>query len=230
MTLLKTLLPYVVIAILIFLYLERCNKSGDLQDTNTALADTLTITRDSLGRETAKISIIVGNRKRDLKRIKTKDKTIKELQGMLKRGTVAATVLVNTTSGTVVSPTKVLLGDTINNFIYPTYWTMFENEWESFNITANKDTFDIDYKVYNHFEISQAYEKRKKGLFRKKVPVITVYNLNPKTETKELKSFAIRSRPRRFSFGVGTYAGLSVPTGKPTVIIGGGIQYNILGR
>lgn len=232
MTLLKRLLPYIIIGILVLLYLERCGKVGDIQTINTALSDTLTKTRDTLGRETAKISIIVGNSRRDLLKINSKDSSIKALQGLVRanRGIVAATVLSNATQGRAVTGTQISGRDTIyleNGIeVWPEYWTMFSDEWEDFNVTANRDTFDIEYKVYNKYEITQAYEKREKGLFKRKVPVISVTNLNPHTQTNELKSFAIKPAPRRITLGAGVYGGLQIPTFKPAVIVGGGVQYN----
>lgn len=229
----KKLLPYVIIVVLVILYLERCGKAGDLQTINVALNDTITITTDELGREKAKIAIIVGNSRRDLLKIQSRNKSIKALQAIVKanKGIVAATVLSNSTANSLLTGSTISHRDTIyveNGIeIYPTYWTMFTDEWQDFNITANQDTFDIDYKVFNRYDITQAYEKRKRGLFQRKVPMITVHNLNPHTFTESLRSFAIKPKPRKITLGVGVYGGFNLSDGQPTVIVGGGVQYNL---
>ena len=229
----KKYIPYIIIVILIILYLERCGKTGDLQSINVALNDTLTITTDELGREKAKIAIIVGNSRRDLLKIQSKNKSIKALQAIVKanKGIVAATVLSNSTVGRITSNSTISGRDTVylegGIEIYPTYWTMFTDEWQDFNVFANKDTFDIEYKVFNKYDITQAYQKPKKGLFQRKVPMITVHNLNPHTQTNELKSFAIKPKPRKITLGVGVYGGFQLSNGQPAVIVGGGVQYNL---
>ena len=221
-----------ICAIFLALYLDGCRNNNSLQDTYRAMADSLRVTEDALGRETAKISIITGNSRRDLLRIQSKDSTIKALQAMIKenRGIVAATILSNTTAHNIASNSQILPGDTVwegdTIKIYPTYWTIYKNKWEDFNIMANRDTIEVDYKVFNHYEISQAYEKPKNGFFVRKVPTITIHNLNPNTITTELRSFTIKEKKRKVTLGAGVYGGLAIPTGQPTVIIGGGIQYN----
>lgn len=232
----RTIILLVIIAILVALYLDQCRGVRNDHSISAALNDTLTKTRDTLGRETAKISMVIGSKKSDLLNIKSKDKQIIALQRLLKetKRVLSATVLSNVSRGHLATSSNIRGRDTIRNDsiieIYPEYWTIFNNEWEDFNITANKDTIEVEYKVFNKYEITQAYEKREKGLFKKKVPVITITNLNPNTETKALRSFAIKPKPRKFSIGVGAYYGFSVFTGVPTAIIGGGIQYNLLGR
>lgn len=236
MTSLKKLLPYIIIVIVILLYLDQCKKRGNESDINAALNDTLTIIINKDGTQTTKTSIITATSKRDLLRLETRNKEIKRLQRLLgeTKRLISATVFSNSTAARITSTSTISHRDTIyleNGIeIYPTYWTLFKDEWQDFNVTANQDTFLIDYKVFNRYEITQAYEKRKKGLFRKRVPVITIHNLNPHTLTLELKSFAIKPKPRKYSIGVGAYYGISIPTGVPALIIGGGIQYNLLGR
>lgn len=236
MTLLKQLLPYIIIVVLMLLYLDQCRTTGDERDINTALNDTLTFIINKDGTQTTKTSIITSTSKRDLIRLETRNKEIKRLQRLLgeTKRLLSATVFSNNTASRITSGSTISHRDTIyleNGIeVWPTYWTIFKDEWQDFNVTANQDTFLIDYIVFNRYEITQAYEKRKKGLFRKRVPVITIHNLNPHTETLTLKSFAIKPKPRKYSIGVGAYYGISIPTGVPTLIIGGGIQYNLLGR
>jgi len=225
-----------IIGVLIWLYLGQCNKANNQVDLISAISDKLTLTRDSLGRQTAKISVISVYNKKSFTAIKSKDSTIQALQALVSdtKGLLSATVLSNSTANVVRSVTTISRVDTVWRAevmeIYPVYWTMFKNEWENFNVTANRDTFIIDYTLYNKFEITQAREKREKGLFKRKVPVITIKNLNPHTETLALRSFAIKPQPRRISIGVGVYYGVTIPDGKLSALAGGGIQFNIFGR
>lgn len=233
----KPFLFVLAIAIIAILLLWRqCNKSGQQENISFAISDTLTLTRDTLGRQTAKISVITAYNKRGLLLYRTKDSTIQALQTLVARtkGLLSATVLSNSTANRIASASKITGRDTVIQdsliYLYPVYSTNFKNRWEDFIITADKDTFDINYTLFNEFEITQAREKRVKGLFKRKVPVITVKNLNPHTSTRELRSFAIKPHPRRVSLGVGVYYGFAIPTLKPTLVLGGGVQYNLIGR
>jgi len=230
------LITLVVAAILFILLWRQCNKTTQQGDISFAISDTLTLTRDSLGRQTAKISVITAFDKRGLLMIRTKDSTIKALKTLVAhtKGLLSATILSNSTANVVRSASNITGRDTVIQdsliYLYPVYSTNFKNRWEDFIITADKDTFDINYTLFNEFEITQAREKRIKGLFKRKVPVITIKNMNPNTETRELRSFAIKPHPRRMSLGVGVYYGFSIPTLKPSLILGGGVQYNLIGR
>lgn len=164
-----------------------------------ASQDTLHKFRNSFGQEETKTKLLYGTIS-DLKKLSySKDSSIQKLLALVNKKTISATVVSNTTSGTISSGTIVTGRDTVIKdsliYIYPEYTLKPQiTKWDSISGKATKDTFQIFYKVFNEFEITQRYEKQKvKGkLFRQKVPMINITNLNPKTETRELKSFAVQ--------------------------------------
>lgn len=164
-----------------------------------ASQDSLHISRNSLGQQESKTKLLYASVS-ELRKLNTsKDSSIQKLLKLVNKKTIGATVLSNTTSGTITSGTIITHKDTVKIngkdsliYIYPQYTLKRDSgKWEDIFATANKDSFVVKYKVFNEFHITQDYEKQKvEGKwFKQDVPIIKVINLNPKTETRELKSF-----------------------------------------
>lgn len=155
--------------------------------------------RNGLGQEETKTKLLYGSIS-DLKKLSaSKDSSIQKLLKLVNKKTIGATVISNVTSSTVSSSTTVASKDTIRKdsliYIYPVYTLKPSvSKWDSVSAIASKDSFNVFYKVYNEFSIVQSFEKQKVDgrLFRKKTAIIKVTNLNPKTETRELKSFTVQ--------------------------------------
>lgn len=232
------ILPYVAIAILAWLLMRGCDQQKADRLLQEAVQDTLRTTRNKLGQQQAKISILATASKKDFLKLKTKDSTILKLQGLVKKfkGKIqSATVLSNITSITGTGATNVVARDTmvINDtvYIYQEYSDTFDEKWSSGVIIANKDSISRDIKVRNEFEITNGWTKRKlKNLFKDPPLEVSVLNLNPNTETTELRTFTVQPPNKRFSVSVQAgygvlLNGFSVGTG---FYLGAGVSFNVI--
>lgn len=187
-----------------------------------ASQDSLHKFRNSFGQEEIKTKLLYGTIS-DLKKLgSSKDSSIQKLLALVNKKNISATVLSTTTSSTTTSGTAVSAKDTIRKdslvYIYPEYkfnkGDTLKNKWEQIYATANKDSFHLHYKIFNEFDITQRYEKQKikTKLFKQKVAMVNVVNLNPKTETRELKSFAVAPPKQKTGivFVAGVLAGIII--------------------
>lgn len=187
-----------------------CNRNKQLQVELVSVNDTLTKTITKKGEEKTATDLLLGTVK-DFKAMHASDSSsIGKLQKLVDKLSISATYLNNVTHNNLYSATQgiiqhdtVIGKDGIKN-IYPEYRDTIKNKWEDFKISANKDSFHIQYKVFNEFEIKQTWKRN--GLFRHKTAIAEITNLNPHTETKDLKSFTVAenkgNRLRDFLFGV----------------------------
>lgn len=187
-----------------FLFFDKgCNAPIDTskyisKELYDASQDTLHKFRNKFGQEETKTKLLTGTVS-DLKSLSaSKDSSIQKLIRLVNKKTISATVLSSSTSGIVTASTTVSSADTVRKdsliYVYPKYTLEpVVTKWDSMSATATKDSFKVQYKVFNEFEITQNYEKQKvKGKwFKQDVAMVNVKNLNPKTETRELKSFAL---------------------------------------
>lgn len=200
---------YIVIIFLCLIGMSNgCNETKQVQSLLNSVNDSLTKTINKYGQEKTTTDLLVGS-VNDLKAMHVADSSsIGKLQKLVDKLTISATYLSNVTQHTFVTPTQIILpGDTVRidsiAFVYPEYKTNYANRWERFDVKANKDSFAINYKVFNEFDLVQAWKKN--GLFKRKTPEISILNLNPHTETKDLKSFTVAenkgNRLRDFLWG-----------------------------
>ncbi len=187
----------IAIIVLCILLWRGCEGEGETEKMYQALNDSLVKTRNSLGQEVSTRQIIEAANKKDFLAIRSKDSTIIALQKLVKntKNVLAATVIKNQTYNSISGNTTVngrdtiVSGDTIK--IYPEYTLTRFNKWENISIKANKDSTHIEYKIYNDFNITQSLKKR--GLFKPPVPEIQIVNLNPHTETLDVRSFEVKA-------------------------------------
>lgn len=179
---------------LIFLNIKTCGKLTDVDNINSAKSDTIRTQKNEKGQYESTIAIMQGT-VADFKKIEAgKDSTIAHLQSIVDKHTISATVHGTVTGNSINSGTAITKYDTITKndttYLYPTYATKFKNRWEDFSITANKDSFHLDYKVFNEFDYVVRYNRPK--WYKARVPEITVTNLNTHTQTIELKNFTVK--------------------------------------
>ena len=197
--------------VLAFSNMHSCTRTREFGKLYNASSGELQTSRNKLGQEKATNSILYGEVS-DLKKINAgKDSTLSRLQELVNNRTISATVFSTATSSSVSSATVIGVFDTVfidtcKTLIYPRYTTNFENDWERFNITATKDSFNIDYSVFNRYEFKQEWERY--GFLKTKKRAVTgVLNLNPNTETKELQTFTVQckcNKTKWFTAGAAT--------------------------
>lgn len=180
---------------LVAMNIKTCGKLSDIEQINFAKEDTLQTIKNKHGQYESTIAIMNGT-VADLKKLNAgKDSAILKLQKMVDRHTISATVHGTVTGNTVISNSVITNYDTVlkndSIKIYPVYQTQFKNKWENFHITATKDSIKIKYKVFNEFDYVVRDNRVK--WYKQRVPQITVTNINPNTETLELKSFSVKA-------------------------------------
>lgn len=217
---LREIVPYAICAILVFFLWKGCGNSVDTskyipKDLFDASQDSLHKSVNSLGQEETKTRLLTGSIADLQKLSSSKDSSIQKLLKLVNKKTIGATVLSNTTSGTTSSSTISHGRDTIRGkdsliYVYPEYTLKRDSSrWEDISARANKDSFVVHYKIFNEFDIVQRMEKQKVPgrWFKQDVSMVDVKNLNPKTQTRELKSFALQSpkkhQARTFLEGMG---------------------------
>jgi len=220
---------------LILLLIDDCNKRTQktyVQEYE-ALQDTLTKTRDKSGKQTAQIALLQTTTRRQLLKLHSSDSTVRKLQSLVKEykgKLISATVLTNTTLIEASNQTTVIHNDTIHTdsaiYIYPTYTTKWKERWSEGRIIANRDSIEHHILVKNDFEITQGYKRDK--WWKAKEAVVTVRNLNPYTDTEQLRSFNLKQKQRRLGLAIQAGYGIYVPTSKAGIFIGAGISYRIL--
>lgn len=194
----------ILLSVLIYTGCEGNKKNLDLLSSVT---DSLHKTKDKLNREISSTKVINISYE-ELKAIHAKDSSsLGKLQKLVTKLTVSAAIISTATKNNFTSATVNLSGDTVKEdsliYVYPRYHTYYSNKWERFNITAMRDSFKVDYKVFNDFELSQEWKRN--GLFKRRTLIASIKNLNPNTETLEYKTFTVsengRNRLRDFVTG-----------------------------
>ena len=189
---------YAVLVLILCVCLRNgCIQSDSFEKMYKASSDTLHQTRNQLGQQKTTTSLLYGSVK-SLKNLHTIDSSaLAKVQNMVDKLTISATYLSNITNNSVTgvtTVTPVTAHDTIVKngikYIYPEYRDTITNKWEYLIMAANKDSFRLQYKVFNEFELVQDWKRN--GLFKRKTATATVLNLNPHTETKEFQTFTVK--------------------------------------
>lgn len=184
----------IALLVMLFLYWDGCNDTKQYEAMYNASNDTLHKTINELGQEKTTTALLHSSIS-DLKKIHASDSSaLKKLKDMVTNQTISATYLSNVTGNTIGSETTIASADTVWKdsiaYVYPEYRDTISNKWENFVMAANRDSFKLDYKVFNEYQYHQYWKKN--GLFKRKTPEVSVINLNPHTETKELKAFTLK--------------------------------------
>lgn len=159
--------------------------------------DTLKIVLNSLGQQTASIEVLESEKSSLFTSLNVKDATINRLQNSVrlyekKIGDLNTAIAIN-------NETIIGLQDSIKNLIigyttdpdtpgvtYPIYTRKFTKEWYSGDITMGLTQLDLNMKIKNSYDITIGEEKV--SLFKKKM-YANITNLNPDTETNDMKVY-----------------------------------------
>lgn len=188
-----------------------------LSSINTALSNGLVKFRDKTHSEIAQKSLILANYK-TLQSIHASDSSeIGRLQQIVKKGTIAATILKNNTHGTLTGTTNVTFGnkhDSVPKITYPCdsipmpqYQAHLEDStynettkkyvvWGKMDVIATNDSTHVNYTINNEFDITHEIKKEGFWPFRKRTPIVQVKSLNPHTETNQIMSYAVPPSPK----------------------------------
>lgn len=178
------------------------------------LNDSLQSYRDKEGKMISRISSIEVDNMSFFKQLQVKDKTIQDLQKLVKKGTFAASIIKTETKvDTVFRTTKIK--DTVN----VTYETDFDVQgWIWGTVAINKDTTSL--KVFTRDQYDIRLSKEKDGTY------IDVINHNPFSTTQEVRS--VYKLPKQKKFGIGVNLGYGITSYGLSPYIGLGINYNLI--
>jgi len=189
-------LVYISLILVCCLFLWKgCREKYTFENMLVATEDSLYQSRKELSRQITTTTLLYGKIS-DFKTLHASDSSaLGKLQKLVDKLTISATYLKTVTDNKFSAVTQnITARDTIKKdssiYVYPEYSTCYSNRWERFIAKANKDTFNIEYKVFNEFELSQKWKRN--GIFKRKTPIAEITNLNPHTETLEYKTFTIR--------------------------------------
>ncbi len=208
-----------VVLVLVFFTWKGCSKGDSFEKMYNASSDTLHQVRNKLGQEETRTALLYGSVSDFQKINATNTSTIGKLQKLVNRHTISATVLSNATGNSIASGTDaVIIHDTVVGvggirYVYPEYRDTVRNKWENFIMSATRDSFKLDYKVFNEFNLVQSWDRQ--GFLKRKKPTAKITNLNPHTETKEIQTFTVQeNKGNRLRDGlIGAAAGALLVTG-----------------
>ena len=216
----NSLIPILII-IGLFLLLSLMFKECSSRDKEISskrlieqLNDSLQSYRDKEGKMISRISTIEVDNMSFFKQLQVKDKTISELQKLVKKGTFAASIIKTETKvDTVFKTTKIK--DTVNI----TYETDFDVQgWIWGTVSMNKDTTSL--RVFTRDQYDIRLSKEKDGTY------IDVINHNPFSTTQEVRS--VYKLPKQKKFGIGVNLGYGMTSYGLSPYIGLGINYNLI--
>jgi len=183
-----------LVGILFFVVEKRVGSFSRGSDLFYSESDTIKKYKDSLGREVATRKAIEGSL-REL--MSSTDKEIAELQKSLDKATAAISQVSVVTTDTIRDTTFMV--DTISEG-FPVYYFQRQTDWDTFDIRASVDSFDIKYSVVNKILISYRYEKT--GFLKKRM-VIEAVNENPNSSTQDLAAIFVDDNKTLNAFTVG---------------------------
>lgn len=206
--------------VLAFLLFKSCEKNEDADTFNKmyhAAHDSLRTYIDKDGHHIAEINVLQGSMRNLKNLIAGTDRTLRRLQTIVNKNTTSATILLSRTQNNGSTKTILVPGDTVIKdsitYIYPQYTANWDEKWSKGRIIANKDSVYRDFTTFNDFELKQEWKKQKVDgkWFKKKMLVSEIKNLNPNTQTVNLKTFSKESpkQNKLLTFGLGAMAGIA---------------------
>lgn len=231
----KKIIIALIVAVVLLLGLLRWqySKTVEAEEIAEAVADTLDVKKNKDGQETASIKVIQAEREIALMKLQAKDTIIHWLQETVKeyRGALNTAIVLRNQTGSKGSTGTTIIRDTVRvgneTRIADFYETKWSNKWEEGYILARPDSIFRDIKVKNDYQITLGEVRN--GWFKPKEYEVQVLNLNPNTATQELRSFQIKSKPKRISIGLQAGYGYGLLDLKPQPYVGLGVQFNLIG-
>lgn len=194
--------PWILLLIACWFWLTTCKRENTKDNLYAASQDTLKLSRNKLGEQEASIAIFSVTNQKQFLELKSNDSTINKLKQLVRsdKHISSATVITNQTSENFTQKATVIRVDTVKSqngieYIYKEDSIHRINKWEDILIKVNRDSISVKYKIFNEFDIAQTLQSS--GWFKDKIPIIKVLNLNPNTETKELRTFTIKTQSNK---------------------------------
>lgn len=234
------------IIILSLLLLKTCNKIDRLENVNnlySSINDTLTQTRDSLGVERSRISILTSDRADVLIELMNANDEIQWLQReyLKYKDLYTGSITVISTQGNIIDSLKTVVtaGDTIvigdTTYIFPTYsfagsTTGKYNDqpfvWADYNGISTRNHTTLEFTYRDRYSIAIVYPKRK--LFGKDEPgYAEVTSYNPHNNVETFRTYDVQT-PKPKKLGLAIQVGYGIAGSGLSPYIGIGIGYNVI--
>lgn len=232
-SLLRSGASIIIILILAYFLFQARGQLTEQANLNTALKDSVQTWRGKDGLNRAKIETLETSKSDEFLALASKDDAIVALQNevrSMKRYLKKKGSVTNFTSETSVDtsvPTEVV----DNGTPFPTYKSKFDlNGWVYGNSVATKDSTYYNLKVKNKYSLTLGVEPTGFLGLGKGKPFAQVKNLNPYSETQELKTYQVSSpKPKRWGVGPVAAYGLNLgPVPQLGGFIGVGAQYSLI--
>lgn len=200
----------------LLLMLGKCNldqkENNELQ--KQYLIDSLSVTTNSLGQQTAQIGLLLTNFSsfKNLA-IAKEDSLTKELQKAVTKRTISATIATQVVRiDTVLKTDSVLYaqGDSCN----PTYQLTDTTAYRTMSITASRDSFKVNMRLFEKLTFSQEWTKW--NLFKKQTCISKFTNSNPDVEITGLRTYSVKcdcGKKSWFAFAGGNVTGFVLGMG-----------------
>ena len=196
--------------LLSFMFRECSSREQEISSKKliAQLNDSLQSYRDKEGKMISRISSIEVDNMSFFKQLQVKDKTIQDLQKLVKKGTLAASIIKTETKvDTVFRTTKIK--DTVN----VTYETDFDVQgWIWGTVAINKDTTAL--RIFTRDQYDIRLSKEKDGTY------IDVINHNPFSTTQEVRSVYKLPKPKKWGLNISAGYGMTPEGFKPYIGIG----------
>lgn len=229
---------FLIVAIIaLFFLLYTCyNRNDNSKLVNPILNDNLKTfkDKDSLNHTT---NNVIESKATDFIDLEVKDKQIVELQQLVKKYKKELSKkgsATNFTSQTKIDEIFGIKKDTIyvkikDNHTIKLHQYEYDinlKDWVKGTAFANKDSLKLKLNIKNEYSVIIGEESQ--GWFKPKKPFVEVINKNPYSETIQLKTYQVQTKPiRKIGIGPGVYYGIG-SNFQFQPFIGIGIQYNFI--
>jgi len=209
---LKLHLPYIVLIVFLIVMLfllKDCNgkKQNQLDLQNQILNDSLKVTTNKLGQQTATISLIRADYSTFQKLTFAKEDSLgRQLQKLANRRTISATL-----ATTVMEVDTVLKTDSVliaSNGCDSAFILNDTTEYRTLNVVASKDSFRVKFRAFEKLTFKQEWSKW--NLFKKQTAVTTFTNSNPDVVITDLRTYTTECNCKKkawLMFTLGAIAG-----------------------
>lgn len=207
----QLILFIVLIVLAVLLTLRECNISkhqAALELQQRVLTDSLTVTTNKLGEQTATIGLISTDFATFQKlTFAEKDSLGRALQKLVTKRTISATIATQVMVIDTVLQTDTVyyvLGDTCN----PVYTLNDSTHYRTMYIEARRDSFSVRMKAFETLTFTQEWSKWRP--FKKQTCLTNYTNSNPDVNITGLRTFTVQcdcSKKGWMAFGFGNITG-----------------------
>ena len=228
-----------VVAVIVMSLLYGCerNKRVTVDNLLEAQTDSLLTYQDKYGRQVTKTTTFQADNAQLFLQLKSKDSTTRVLQKLVKKykselakGGSITILEGSTTLDTIQVTDTIWLADLDSGFVLA---DSIHNEWVTLDYGFKfKEGFtDSSYaslKVRNSYSIVIGEEKQGFLGLGKRKPFVEVTNLNPYTQTKNLKTFEVKD-DRKKKWVIGPQLGLTLGQSFQLIpTVGAGVTYKLI--